>query len=115
MGLEEIQIEVQRFTEARDWEQFHTIRNLVFALQAELGELAELVQWVPDRDIDDRWIEANRQRLSEEWADVFIYLLRLAQVAGIQPETAALEKIRMNAEKYPVDKARGNATKYSNL
>lgn len=115
MGIEHVQREIDQFAEDRDWAQFHTVRNLILAIQAEVGELAELVQWIPDSEMSDDWLLANRPRLSEEWADVFIYLLRLAQVAGIDPEVAALEKIRQNSEKYPIDKARGKATKYTEL
>lgn len=115
MGLEQVQLEIERFAEDRDWAQFHTVRNLVLAIQSEVGELAEVVQWIPDAEITDDWLKENRQRLSEEWADVFIYLLRLAQIAGIDPEDAALSKILSNANKYPVDKAKGNARKYSEL
>ena len=115
MGLEQIQGAIEQFAEDRDWAQFHTVRNLILATQDEVGELAEVVQWVADVDLTEDWLASNRQRLSEEWADVFIYLLRLAQVAGIDPETAAMEKIGLNAEKYPVEKVRGKATKYTDL
>ena len=115
MGIEQIQDEIEKFAEERDWAQFHTVRSLILAIQAEVGELAELVQWTPDSEISDGWLEVNRSRLSEEWADVFIYLLRLAQIAKIEPESAALNKIRINGEKYPVEKARGNAKKYTDL
>lgn len=115
MGLEQVQKEIEQFALERDWTQFHTVRNLILAIQAEVGELAELVQWIPDSEISDGWLDANRLRLAEEWADVFIYLLRLAQVAGIEPESAALNKIRINREKYPVEKAKGTAKKYTDL
>ena len=115
MSLDHLQREIEQFAVDRDWVQFHTVRSLILAIQAEVGELAEVVQWIPDGDIDDAWLDTNRERLSEEWADVFIYLLRLATVAGIEPERAALAKIRLNADKYPVDKAKGNARKYSEL
>ena len=115
MSIEDFQREIAQFAEDRDWTQFHTVRNLILAIQAEVGELAEVVQWISDVDITDDWLQANRQRLSEEWADVFIYLMRLAQISGIDPLDAAHEKIRINSEKYPVEKAKGNARKYSDL
>ena len=115
MGIEQVQQEIEKFAVERDWSQFHTVRNLILAIQAEVGELAELVQWIPDGEIDGGWLDANRERFSEEWADVFIYLLRLAQVADIEPVSAALNKIRNNDEKYPVEKAKGTAKKYTDL
>lgn len=115
MEFDPVQTAIKQFAEDRDWAQFHTVRNLILAIQAEAGELAEVVQWVHDTEITDHWLDANRLRLSEEWADVLIYLLRLAQVAGIDPVGAALDKIRSNEEKYPVEKAKGNAKKYTEL
>lgn len=65
--------------------------------------------------MDEEWLKENRHRIAEKWADVFIYLLRLAQVAGFDAETAALEKIAINGQKYPISACKGNARKYSEL
>lgn len=115
MTLEELQSEICAFATARDWEQFHLPRSLILALQSELGELAEIVQWVPDQQIDDRWLDENRRRLSEEVSDLIIYLLRLSSVLKIDVSASVTAKLAANAEKYPVDKARGSAKKYTEL
>jgi NTP pyrophosphatase (non-canonical NTP hydrolase) len=82
-------------------------------MQSELGELAELVQWTPDVDLTPDWVVENQDRLSEEIADVFIYLVRLADVLGLDVEEIAMRKIASNHERYPIEKSRGNAKKYT--
>jgi len=115
MSLDELTSEVASFAKERDWDQFHLPRSLVLALMAEVGELAEVMQWVPDSQMNSRWTEDNNDDLSEELADVFIYLIRLADVLDIDLESAARSKLLVNAEKYPVEKSRGKSTKYTNL
>ena len=115
MELGDLSASVQSFTDERDWGQFHSVRSLVLAIQSELGELAEVVQWVSDEQISDDWIESRRSRLEEEAADVFIYLIRLSQVLDIDLIEVAHKKIQSNAIKYPVEKARGRADKYTEL
>lgn len=115
MELGELSANVQAFTEERDWAQFHTVRSLILSIQSELGELAEVVQWVPDAQLTDDWIESHRDRLEEEVADVFIYLIRLSQVLNVDLTKVAEEKMQQNAIKYPVEKARGRADKYTEL
>ena len=115
MSVENLQELLRKFADERDWNQFHTPRNLILSIQAELGELSELVQWVPDSEIDEQWIEDNNERLREEIADVFLYLIRLSDVLNIDLIDAALKKIDLNADKYPAALAKGNATKYTHL
>ena len=115
MSVDDLQELLRRFADERDWNQFHTPRNLILAIQAELGELSELVQWIPDDQIDEKWIQDNNERLQEEIADVFLYLIRLSDVLNIDLIDAAAKKIDLNASKYPVDLAKGNATKYTHL
>ena len=115
MELGELSANVQAFTEERDWAQFHTVRSLILSIQSELGELAEVVQWVPDAQLTDDWVESHRGRLEEEVADVFIYLIRLSQVLNVDLIKVAEEKMQQNAIKYPVEKARGRADKYTEL
>lgn len=104
------------FAAERDWEQFHTPKNLAMALAGECGELLELFQWLtPDqstRVMDD---PRQAQRVREEMADVFAYLLRMADVLELDLEQAVVEKIESNRNKYPVHLARGRADKYTNL
>jgi len=111
--IKALQKQLQKFADERDWDQFHSVRNLVLAVLGEAGELAEVVQWVSDDEINSFLEAGGRQRLSEELADVLIYLIRLADKAGVDLELALSDKLASNAEKYPVDQARGNAKKYT--
>lgn len=104
------------FRDARDWRRFHSLKNLLMSVSIESAELLELTQWQDDAAVEARIDEPEfRDRLSEECADVLIYLLLIAEHAGFELEAAAKKKIEINARKYPVQKARGNARKYTDL
>lgn len=104
------------FRDERDWAQFHTTKNLMVSLALEAAELLELAQWKTDAQLEDALADpALKARLGEECADVFLYLLLLCERAGIDLMAAASAKIVANAAKYPVDLARGNSLKYSEL
>ena len=105
---------VDEFARERDWEQFHAPKNLSMALMVEAAELAEHFQWLTERQSSDLAPE-QLDEVSEEIADVLIYTLRLASRLGVNIEAAAWAKLEKNRRKYPVDKARGNAKKYSEL
>jgi dCTP diphosphatase len=108
-----IQRRLAEFARERDWSQFHSPKNLVMALAAEVGELIELFQWLTEdqsRVISDA---ATRRAIAEELADVTIYILRLADKLGIDLDAAVRAKISANALKYPIKASRGNATKYN--
>ncbi len=113
MTFEQLSKLILSFTEEREWEQFHSPRSLILALMGELGELAELVQWVDDGALDAKWIDTQRQELSMELADIQIYLIRLSQVLDLDLLTAVEKKIELNADRYPVEVARGSSRKYS--
>ena len=100
------------FARERDWEQFHTPKNLAMALTVEAAELQEIFQWLNGGD-SAALSAKDRQRVAEELADVLLYLVRLADVMKIDLERAALDKLALNAEKYPADKVRGRSDKYS--
>jgi dCTP diphosphatase len=100
------------FTAERDWEQFHDPKNLAMALAAEAGELLEVFQWMTTDEVRAGLSVERQQAAEEELADVMIYLIRLADVLGVDLDRAVGGKILRNAEKYPVERARGNATKY---
>lgn len=106
--------ELRRFAAERDWDQFHSPKNLVMALTGEVGELAEVFQWVTEdqsRTVgsDPRTAQAVR----DELADVTLYLVRLADVLGVDLDEAVRNKLALNAAKYPVEKARGSSRKYN--
>lgn len=104
------------FRDARDWRRFHSLKNLMMSVNIEAAELLELTQWQDDAAVEVRIDDPEfRARLAEECADVMIYLLLIAERAGFALDTAAKEKIEINARKYPVEKARGNARKYTDL
>ncbi len=115
MELKELQKVIDDFAQRREWAQFHSLNNLVKALVAEVGELAECVQWISDAEMPSFLEEGGRLRLAEELADVAIYTIRLADRAGVDFGAAILAKIAANEEKYPVAKSRGTAKKYTEL
>jgi len=116
MSIESLTAQLRDFAQDRDWEQFHTPRNLAMALSGEAGELLSLFQWLRDGQVSG-WLDepSNRTAVEHEMADVFAYLLRLADVLDVDLEGSLRTKIDVNAEKYPVELARGNALKYTAL
>ncbi len=102
---------ILKFRNERDWEQYHTPRNLACSLSIEAAEVLEIFQWKMNEEISDQ----DKERLQEELADVFYYLLLLAHTSDIDLKKALLDKIRINAEKYPVEKSKGKSTKYTEL
>jgi NTP pyrophosphatase (non-canonical NTP hydrolase) len=100
--------ELKKFRNERDWEQFHNPKDLAIALNIETSELLELFLWKSAE-------EANKDKLKEELADVFAYAFLLADKLELDVEKIVLEKIAKNNEKYPIDKAKGNANKYNEL
>ena len=112
--LEGLRDDLRAFCKERDWEQFHSPKNLAMALSAEAGELLEIFQWLTEAQ--SRSLDAKeRARAHEEVADILLYLVRIADQLGIDPIEAARRKLVENAQKYPVEKARGNARKYTEL
>lgn len=115
VSLEELRAEVAKFAAERDWDQFHSIRNLILAMVGEVGEVAEIVQWTDDSKVGELLDSGGRQRLSEELADVLIYLIRVADKSGVDLEASVRAKLASNDRKYPVNLSRGNAKKYDQL
>ncbi len=115
--LEELTRRLVEFRNARDWKQFHSLKNLLLSLALEAAEALELAQWKTDEELDAALDtdEKLKARLEEECADVLLYLLLIAEKAGIDLAEAAARKIELNARKYPVEKARGRADKYHEL
>jgi NTP pyrophosphatase (non-canonical NTP hydrolase) len=116
MSIDGLQGKLREFTSERDWERFHTPKNLVMALAGEAGELVAVFQWLsPDESSDAMAEPSHAERVRDEIADVFAYLLRLADVLGIDLEAALAAKMIKNAQKYPVHAARGSGRKYTDL
>jgi dCTP diphosphatase len=114
MNVKDIQESLRKFSEARDWNRFHSPKNIATALAVEAAELLENFQWQTEeesRRLQDR--PEDYLAVREEMADVQIYLLRLADLIGVDMEEAVWEKMGKNAEKYPVELAKGNALKYN--
>jgi NTP pyrophosphatase (non-canonical NTP hydrolase) len=104
------------FRDRRDWKKFHTPLNVAISLQLEVAELLEHFQWKDnDQFLKEYKDLKKRKRVKEEIADVFAYLLLLAHTLGIDLEKALFEKMKENEKKYPVDKVKGKATKYTLL
>lgn len=111
-----VMADVRAFVQERDWEQFHTPKNLAMALTGEAGELMELFQWLtPDESKAIMQDPKRAEKVRDEFADVLVYCLRLADVLGLEPEAAIRAKLAKNRAKYPVELARGRATKYDEL
>ncbi len=104
------------FRDARDWKQFHSLKDLILSLNLEASEMLELTQWKKD-DVFENSIKDPDigGALAEECADVLLYLLMIAERSGIDLLQAASAKIDKNEIKYPVEKSRGNARKYTDI
>jgi dCTP diphosphatase len=114
MDISNIQKRLDNFARQRNWDQFHSPKNLSMALAAEAAELLEIFQWLTEEQSKN--IVKNKKEIAlvkEEIADVFIYLIRLADKLSVDIEKAVLDKIALNERKYPVKLAKDNATKYN--
>lgn len=105
---------IRKFAQKRDWEQFHSPKNLAMALSVEVAEIVEHFQWLTQAQ-SNNLDPIKLAQIKAEIGDVMIYLTRLADRLGIDPVKAAEEKMRLNEEKYPVEKAKGIAAKYTEL
>jgi NTP pyrophosphatase (non-canonical NTP hydrolase) len=112
--LKKLMVMLNQFYKEREWEQFHSPKNISMALVAETAEILEIFQWSTEKqsgELDDKKIA----QLKEEIGDVMIYLLNLSSKFNINPVEAAFEKMRINAIKYPVELSKGNSKKYNEL
>lgn len=106
MDFKDVKKEVMKFTEDRNWDQFHTPENLAKSIAIEAAELLECFQWSPDYD---------KKAVTEELADVMNYCIQMADKLDINIEDAIMDKIKKNAAKYPVDNSYGSSKKYTEL
>ncbi len=110
--LENLKIALRDFAQARDWEQFHSPKNLAMALSVEAAELLECFQWLSEAQ-SAAPTDAQRAAIADEMADVLLYLIRLADKLGVDLLAVAQQKMLKNAAKYPAALVRGSAKKYS--
>ena len=113
-NLEKFKFRLRQFAEERDWDQFHSPKNLSMALSAEVAEIVEHFQWLTEEE-SKNLSQEKLEEVEKELADTFIYLIRLADKLGIDLFSATENKIEINESKYPVSKAKGNAKKYTEL
>jgi len=109
--LKKLTEEISRFIDERDWQQFHSPKNLAMALSVEVAELTEIFQWLSEKEsyTPDKKTYAH---IEEEVGDIMIYLSTIANKFDIDPINAAVKKMQKNREKYPADKVRGKSDKY---
>ncbi|QIK63757.1 nucleotide pyrophosphohydrolase [Leucobacter viscericola] len=114
--LESIRDALRVFNSEREWGQFHSHRNLVLALAGEVGELAATVQWIPDSEIEVALTSPKlRRNFEDELADCLAYVVQIADRADVDLSAAFERKLRLNGDKYPIERSRGNAVKYSDF
>jgi len=110
--VEELLNRIRHFNKEREWEQFHSPKNLVMALMVETAEIAEKFQWLSDSE-SKNLSEGKLNEVTEELGDVFIYLVNLADKLGVDLNKAAMDKLEKNNQKYPAEKVRGSSRKYT--
>lgn len=112
--LNKLQSDLAEFAKVRDWDKFHSPKNLAMALAGESGELLEHFQWLTEEQ-SSNLTEEQKEEVATEVADIFMYLLRFSDKTGINLLKACEKKLAINAEKYPVCKSFGVSTKYTKL
>ena len=115
MNIEEIQKRLRTFAADRDWEKFHSPKNLTMALSVEVAELVEIFQWSNSGGLEEIENPNIRKNIKEELADIFIYLLKISDKLNLDIEKTIHQKIEKNEKKYPIDKSFGSSKKYKDL
>ena len=113
-NLGDLTEKIVSFRDARDWKQFHNVKDMALSLMLEAGEVGELFQFKSEAE-REKVVESKRERLGEELSDVLYWVLLMAHDSGIDLERSFAEKMKRNEEKYPLEKARGNNRKYTEL
>jgi dCTP diphosphatase len=116
IDLDKLNQDIEKFVKERDWDQFHSVKNLAMALNVEASELLEIFQWQSEEQSNQIKFDLDKLvKLEDEVADIFVYLMRILSKTDIDLEKAVRNKMKKNAEKYPVELAKGNAKKYDEL
>ncbi len=113
--VEQLKLIMQRFKAERNWDQYNTPKNLSMAIAIEAGELMEHFLWMEDSKAAEALLDKKRDEIEAEVADIFAYMLSLCAGYNIDLSSAFERKMKLNAEKYPVDKAKGRHNKYNEL
>ena len=114
MEMKELQTKVIQFRDERDWSQYHNPKDLAISLSLEAAELLEIFQWKNAEQVEELRSDSDViGKVKEELGDIFIYALTLAHEFGLNPSAIVLEKLKVNEEKYPADKVKGRADKYT--
>lgn len=114
IDLSKIKSSQRKITSERDWDKFHTPKNIAMALSGEAGELTEIFQWLTaEESYEVMKNEKSATNVKDEVADIFFYLVRLCDLLDIDLESAYWQKVEKNLAKYPVNLAKGNAKKYT--
>lgn len=112
--MKELREEIENFDKKRNWEQYHSPKNLAIGLSVEANELLEIFMWL--NEDESRKLSAEQmKKVREEVGDVTIHIVNLCRILGIDPIECALEKLKLNNKKYPVEKAFGSAKKYNEI
>lgn len=116
IDLMKLNQDIEQFVKERDWEQFHSVKNLTMALNVESAELMEIFQWLSEEKSNN--VKSDPKilaKVEDEVADVFVYLMRILNKTEIDLEKAVRNKMKKNADKYPVELSKGNSKKYDEL
>tara|TARA_Y100000748_G_C15464586_1_gene476345 strand:+ start:190 stop:537 length:348 start_codon:yes stop_codon:yes gene_type:complete len=115
MDIKKIQQRLEKFAKDRNWEQFHSPKNLTMALSVEVAELVEIFQWSNSGGLDEIKDLDTRKKIEEEIADIFIYLIKISGKLDLDLDKIITNKIDKNEKKYPIEKSFGNSKKYDDL
>ncbi len=114
--IEKLKVVVREFTKERDWEKFHSPKNLIMSLFKEIGELSEIFQWKKEElSFKNNLTTEEIENIKDELSDILIYLIRISDVLDIDIISSSFKKIEKNRDKYPIEKSKGKSTKYDKL
>lgn len=113
IDLQKLNADIETFVNEREWDQFHSVKNLSMALSVESSELLEIFQWMPEQDSNKVKNDTKvMQKVEDEVADIFLYLMRIVSKTDIDLEKVVRAKMKKNAEKYPASIVKGSSKKY---
>ena len=115
LDLKTIKEKLRKFSQERDWDQYHSPKNLAMAMSVEVSELLEIFQWSNDGGMEKIEDKETKKQIEEEIADIFNYLVKFVDLMDLDLEQLSLEKIKKNDMKYPVNKFKGKSDKYNKL